>query len=145
MFSETQFEIGKIKRPLMSSFGGHYPQTSQFEPEVDPIDLEYQKENQIERPNSLINLKNSQPISLSNGEKKLNPCAANFFVSLDAPGSDSKLIKKPQKKTLRVSESDSKSYYLDPNRVAFIDSSQIMIQELQYMCETFRTSILKEC
>lgn len=117
VFSDSHGEGTKPKRPLASSFACHFPQTSTFSPETDAEKHFESKDSQIERPNSLINLKNTQMQGISNTEKRLNPSAANFFIELDASGSDSKLIKKPQKKTLRVSEAESTSYHLDPNKV----------------------------
>jgi hypothetical protein len=116
VFSETQFDSTKTKRPFASSFTGNFPETSNFDPEDNLLTKSEAKDSQIERPNSLVNLKAPHTLQNSNCEKRLNPSAANFFIGLDAPGSDSKLPKKPQKKTLRVSEADGQSYILDPSK-----------------------------
>ena len=119
VFSENQFDSSRTRKLMTGSFASNCPETSQFDPGNQVVAKLDQKDSPIERPNSLVNLKPPQSLFIPSIEKKLNPCSSNFFVNLETPGSDSKLQKKPIKKTLRVSEADSQSYILDPQKVVW--------------------------
>lgn len=140
VLSENQFLQKKNRELLNFSFTGNIGDNSSLEADDEQVDIEL---TGISRLDSSRDENDQVKKPTKNGEKKLSLGSPNFFACREEMASDSKLQKKPQKKSLKVSEQEGQGYVLDPKKVAKGDSRQTPMAARLSTSGTFPTSILK--